>query len=165
MATIDATIGGTAANSYVTVAEADTYFDGRLYATAWTEDATEDDKIKALITATDRLDREDYYGYRWEEDQRLKWPRSGVATDDGVEIAFDEIPRQLKDATCELALALLGTDLLSESGLGGFDELEVGPLKLVVRHIPTGSLTDNVLRNLRGLVKKRGRGQIRLNRG
>lgn len=165
MATIDASIGGTASNSYALIAEADTYFDGRLHATAWNTTASADDKIKAMITATDRIDREDYIGVRYTEEQRLKWPRSGAQDDDGQEILVTEIPRGVKDATYELALALLGSDLLADNGLGSFDELAVGPLKLVVRHIPSGLLPDNVLRSLRDLRIARGRGQLRLNRG
>lgn len=50
MPDIVATISGEASNSYVTLAEAEGYFAGRLHASAW-ETALTADKEKALVTA------------------------------------------------------------------------------------------------------------------
>lgn len=110
MPTIDATLGGANSNSYVTEAEADAYWSTQLYDT-WTA-ATSDDKQRALIQATDRIDKEDFYGDRKDvtTPQRLKFPRTGLDKIDGIDIN-DVIPRQIKEATYELAKYLLTTDM------------------------------------------------------
>lgn len=93
--TLDATPGGATATSFVTVEYADDYFDLRLHNAAWLGTET---KKRALITATRELDAMAYRGVRATDTQALSWPRRGVP---------DPFPRQLKDATCELAYELL----------------------------------------------------------
>ena len=53
------TVGSASANSYVTEAAADTYFDDRLNASAWNDIDDDDDKARALIQAARRLEREE----------------------------------------------------------------------------------------------------------
>lgn len=165
---LDATPGGVNADSYVTVAEADAYFGNRLHASAWTALGTSD-KEKALKMATVRLDEEHWDGARAEDIslQALRWPRYGAVDIDGHGIEGDEIPRQLKEATYELALAMVATDLLKASGLEGFESIKVGPISVDVRQIPEGNLPDVVVRRLRGLrvAGSSGFGQPRLVRG
>jgi hypothetical protein len=97
MPTIDATVGGSAANSFETLDEANTYFDERLpLATPWV--ASGDTSIRALIMATRVLEAMNYphrmlrkgcdcnYYYtnrQWtgapaSATQRLSWPRVGM---------------------------------------------------------------------------------------
>ncbi|MBL8186585.1 MAG: hypothetical protein JNK38_01185 [Acidobacteria bacterium] len=117
--TIDATIGGTAANSYQELTVADSYFVERLNVNAW-HDAAPDDKKRALIMATRRLNRENWYGERVSSTQNLAWPRIGAIKPDspaggglgefygyGECYLTTEIPDLVKHAQCELALALL----------------------------------------------------------
>ena len=52
---IDATVGGIASNSYVSLEDANTYFSTRLHAETWTS-ASDADKEAALITATNIID-------------------------------------------------------------------------------------------------------------
>ncbi len=100
--TVEDGTGVDGANSYVTVAEADTYHSDRANA-AWTgEDAA---KQAALIKATDYIEQ-NYQG-RWlgTEDsttQPLSFPRT---IDSGV------IPDRLKQAVCVLALESLSNEL------------------------------------------------------
>ena len=54
---LDATVGGSSANSYCTRAEGDTYHEAHLYATAWTG-ATSGNKDAALVWATRMLDEQ-----------------------------------------------------------------------------------------------------------
>lgn len=69
------------ANSYVTVAEADQYFSDRLAATDWTG-ASADDKARALLEATRRVDAFRFFNerYRRNPDQALQFPRNDVRT-------------------------------------------------------------------------------------
>src|SRR5512136_3481655 len=63
------------ANSYADVADGDMYFEGHLYASAWTA-ASEDTKGAALIMATRLVDTQfQFNGYKAHEDQALQWPR------------------------------------------------------------------------------------------
>lgn len=152
MATIDATVGGASANSYVTVAEATSYFDARLNADAWTADATK--QIPALIMATLRIDQELYQGSPTSTTQRRKFPRMNMV-DPETDLAIDSatIPNDLKDAVCELALHLLraGTsDPTAPTGLEIFDALSVGDLSLTPAKI-VPQLPPQVTRLLRKL--------------
>lgn len=135
MPTIVATAGSSSANSYVTDAEADTYFDERLQASEWTGESDDDVKARALIQATNRLDEERYRGEKVSTGQALKWPRAYVYDEDGYEYATDSIPQIVKDATCELALSLLvanaaSTDAAANTGLEGFKRVKIGPIEV-----------------------------------
>jgi hypothetical protein len=141
--------GAADANSYITLEDAQVYFANRVYTDAW-DDA--DDQTKALITATQRLDQEGFMGQRASETQALKWPRTGVYSD-GLLLADDEIPQKVKDATCELALSLGGSNVLEPPELAPFHSLGVGPVNLVMKDSVNQleSLPVQVARLLRGL--------------
>jgi len=107
MATIDDTVAGAAANSYIDVADAETYFDGRLNTTAWDDSL---DQEAALIQACQILEQQDYVGVVSSDTQALKWPR--YADDAGTLIrnyAITAIPTPIRNAQCEVALWLLQT--------------------------------------------------------
>jgi hypothetical protein len=125
--TVVATAKATNANSYVSVADADTYFEGRLNASGWESSATADEKNRAVVMATNRLEQEEYHGTPTSSTQRLLWPRSGLSDDDGRSYDQDTIPRPVEEATYELALALLnGETELKDTGLEGFNRAKVG---------------------------------------
>ena len=106
-ATIDATIGGATANSYLTVAAADTLTETMLGTLAWAT-ATTDSKTRALITATRGLDTLGWIGSKATTPQALDWPRTGVSCD-GVDYDSTAIPAQILYATFDLANSLLTT--------------------------------------------------------
>lgn len=83
-------------NSYITLENAETYFEERLNSDAW-EDANENDKKRALITSTKSIDRLNFSGGKTNDEQVLQFPRDDDAS----------IPQTIKDATCENALMLL----------------------------------------------------------
>ncbi len=87
-------------NNYGTVGSANTYFGQRLNSTVWT-DASDADKLKALIEATRSIDRLRFKGAKADDDQLLQFPR-------GTDVA---VPTDIQYATYELAIVLLdGTD-------------------------------------------------------
>lgn len=117
----DASVGGPASNSYLTVAEFYTYLE-TAYAVVESPDALADMPILALATRTlnaalaprRRLMRSKgeppYYliaptwtGAPATATQALPWPRSGMYDRNGNAIATNVIPQELKDATAELA--------------------------------------------------------------
>jgi len=81
---------------YATIADAQTYFDGRLNSEAW-EDATTPDQDKSLITATKAIDRLNFAGDKFDSEQELQFPRG---TDTSV-------PQDIVEACCEMAYSLL----------------------------------------------------------
>jgi len=93
-------------NSYINVADADTYFGDLIHAELWTA-ASEETQAKALVTATKMLDRRYWAGTKYSDAQALDWPRSGLTDPEGNEVAEDAVPQFVLDATCELALALI----------------------------------------------------------
>jgi hypothetical protein len=121
--TIDATVGGANANSYVTLAEADAYLEGRLNVTAWTS-ATTDTKNRALVEAQRTLSPLPWAGSRTTDAQALAWPRQYVANPDAplpltpvarenllptYVVYYDDnvVPTRVKHGQVELALEFL----------------------------------------------------------
>ncbi len=89
------------ANSYVTVAEAKTY------ATARAENfPTDNAAVEALLVdAMDYLEalRRQFQGTKTSTVQELQWPRLSVVID-GEDYPSDSIPKELKNAQCQLAI-------------------------------------------------------------
>lgn len=145
-ATIDATLSGTSANSYVTLAAANTYFETVPDSSTWTS-KTDDQKNRALISATRWIDGLSFYGDRCTTTQALKWPREDYTVDD-IDLACTLIPEPIKTATYELARALANdTDAITgTTGTTGiYDQVELGELK--VKYNKT-SQTSGVINNV-----------------
>ena len=82
--TIDATVGGASANSYITLSDANGIVEGLIAdddVVAWDNSST-DNKNRALYTAAVRVDRERFLGARVTNTQALQWPRQGVRKPD-----------------------------------------------------------------------------------
>jgi len=145
-AVIDATLGGASANSYVTLADADAYFETTPDSATW-DDKTNDQKNRALISATRWIDALSFYGDCCSETQALKWPREDYKVD-GIELACTLIPVGIEVATYELARALANdTDAITGSTgtTGIYDQVELGELK--VKYNKT-SQTSGVINNV-----------------
>jgi hypothetical protein len=145
---IVATPGSATANSYVELSDAVAYFDGALYVEDW-EVADNETRTKALLAATLRLEQEEYLGHRVDELQALAWPREGLPTVDGFPVDPDTVPIRIQRAQIKLALAMLGSDLLSSTGLELFEEAQVDVLRVRMRDpLPAGQLPADVAREL-----------------
>ncbi len=111
------------ANSYASVADGDAYFEGHLYATAWTA-ATTETKSAALVMATRLVDSQfQFSGYKAHETQALQWPRERCPDPDrnlvtsslqspvlSSFVPNDEVPAGVASAVCEMARELLIVD-------------------------------------------------------
>jgi len=143
---IDATVGGANANSYLTLNNAQAIIDGFVQdadVTAWAS-ATTDQKNRALFTATQRLDRERFLGARATDTQALQWPRTGVRKPDtyintyAVGFPFrittdyytdTEIPQQVQYAQVVLAVYLHNNpDGIGLSGLEDYKNVKIGSI-------------------------------------
>lgn len=163
-----ATVKGTASNSYVTLAEANAYFTNRPGESA-TWDAETDDEVKsaALIRATGRLEQEQWQGYRSLEEQSLAWPRFETYDRDGWVYDSDLIPEPVKVATYKLAASIMaGSVTAADTGLEGFQEVVVGPLKVVPRHVQVaGELPEDVIREIAHLYETPSSANMRVYKG
>jgi hypothetical protein len=107
-------------NCYVTVSEADTYFEDRLDVAAWF-DAPPEERAKALVTATARLDALNWTGYASSSAQPLAFPRIGEYLDPRlgrlVSFSANGFPDRVVKATYELAYHFLNNDgLMDQTG-------------------------------------------------
>jgi len=146
--TIDATVGGENANSYLTLEAAEAIIGGFVQdddVVAWAS-ATTDQKNRALVSATQRLDRERFLGARATDTQALQWPRTGVRKPDtyintyAVGFPFrittdyytdTEIPDQIKYAECVLAVYLNNNrDGMGLSGIEDYKSVAIGSLRI-----------------------------------
>jgi len=84
------------ATPYLTTGDADLLFAERLHTEEW-DNATTEDKLKALIMATLAIDRLNFRGYKADESQERQFPR-GTDT---------VVPDDILYACCEIALKLL----------------------------------------------------------
>ena len=146
-ASIDATISGANANSFVTLDEANNYFATVPESSTW-DDKTVDQKKRALISATRWIDSFVYFGDRCDQNQALKFPRNNYQVD-GVELACTLIPQNIKYAQYELARALANdTDAITGAtgNQGNIAEAKLGDLevKYNVASQGTGSI-NNIL--------------------
>ena len=146
-ATITATLSSATANSYVTLAEANTYFETVPDSSTWTN-KTDDQKNRALIAATRWIDSFIFYGDRCDNEQALKFPRNNYKVDD-VELTCTSIPNNIKYAQYELARALANdTDAITGStGTdGNFSEVKLGDIEVKYNTASQGTgVVNNIL--------------------
>ena len=143
-ATINATLKSATANSYVTLAEADSYFETVPSSTTW-DDKTDDAKNRSLISATRWIDSLNFYGDRCDEDQALKWPRNNYHVD-RVELTCSTIPADIKYATYELARALANdTDSITGStgDTGLYESVKLGEMEVKYNNASQATGTVN----------------------
>ena len=120
------------AESYISVADASTYFTARGNTTWDALDTDEETAAReaALRKATDYMIatyRDRWEGARYSEDQALCWPRAGVVRD-SWSVDIDEVPVEIKRACAELALKSAST-ILNPDLKQGKVSVTVGPIK------------------------------------
>lgn len=129
------------ANSYVTVADANAYF-ALTNNTVWDALDPSDQKGPFLIQAVRFMQqryRKRWAGYRTSSTQLLDWPRASVSKPDvGIGYAaypsyygIHEIPQEVKDAQCELALRMSNGDLNPDIAPEDMARsIKVGPIEI-----------------------------------
>ena len=148
--TLVATAGSASANTYVTLADANTYFEGHAFAATWDAE-TDANKNIALAHATRILDRIAWAGIKGSTSssaltQALAFPRRWVPTleygaapeyisADFIDTSVgyydeDTIPTPIVRATCELALELVkaGTSDPFEQDASRIKSETIGPI-------------------------------------
>ncbi len=102
--TVEDGTGITGANTYVSLADCNTYHTN-LGNTTWT--GTDAAKTSAIYRAMAWLENQPFKGYPVVYEQALEWPRSGVTDRNGYAVEYDDIPPQIIGALCEAALVEL----------------------------------------------------------
>jgi hypothetical protein len=131
--TIVTTAGDASANSYVSVAEADAYFEARIDSQPWeaADEVDAEQKKRLLVSAARRINQINLIGRKASTTQALAFPRMGgmrirllnpeswgsFRSLDGEAYDLDEIPQAIKDAQCELALYFAEFGLDADSSL------------------------------------------------
>lgn len=102
-------------NSFVTVKEADDYFDARPDSDAWSE-LTSTQKEKALIYASSKINVMDFVGQKAEPAQPMAYPRDFEMT----------VPLEIKYAVCEEALAQTEKSVHLKNRREGISSVTIG---------------------------------------
>lgn len=127
---LDVTVGGAAAESYVSVADATTYLTARGVADSAFKSKDTTAKEAALRKATTYIDS--YYtfkGTKATEAQALQWPRYDVWAF-GYLVSNSIVPQRVKDACCELALKAIAADIAPDIEPQKVVAESVGPLSV-----------------------------------
>jgi len=132
--TLVATAKSTTANSYCTLVEADQYQDNRpAVSTTWA-DASENNKIRALLWATKLMESLfDWNGYASTTTQALGWPRMGLLERIDVVLDSDTVPQAVKDAQSEYARQLLVSNRAQDNDIESqsISSIKAGSVALV----------------------------------
>lgn len=162
------TVGGASSNSFATLAEAQSFHELNFGSDAWfgtTEDSVTS-QVRALVKAARRLNQENWLGSRVTSTQALSWPRDGVAKVDAVNNGFysygyctvgevyltTEIPQQIKDAQCLLALAYL--DGFADGEGDSIERWKADDVEITYRQSrPDGELPAEVTRLISPLIQ------------
>jgi hypothetical protein len=127
MPTIVATPGAANANSFLTMAEAEAYFETRGFDTNFTGDEG------TIISATRIMDTVPWTGSATDPAvQALTWPRTGMLNRNGYPIPSDVVPQELKDATAELSFWVTKGDRFKENVARqqGLQRMKAGKVEL-----------------------------------
>ena len=104
-------------NSYISLADADTYATDR---GLWTSATADDAKTVALLRAADYLNTLQWKGQPVDWQRTMAWPRIGVQLPDGGTIPMSLVPKAVAQAQTELAaLIVAGTNPLAPAERGG----------------------------------------------
>jgi len=142
--TVETGTGVPGADSYISLADANTYVSNHGNSAVWSA-AADASKEQALRLATQYIDLK--YGDRFKgcktwntqaKRQNLQWPRQGAIDNDGYEYPDDAMPACLVSAVVEAALRIIaGDDLLGviETGTIASESSTVGPLSQSISYI------------------------------
>ena len=152
-------------NSYVTIAQADSYFETRIDSSEW-ESSDDETKEQALVTATQLIDERHWIGAAVSSSQALAWPRKDAIYYDPrmgqqITIANDEVPSQVKIAVYEQALHLVQNEDLIAQKVQTFESISVGSIRLTDSNgdVTKTSITPSIIiKPLRPLIRRDGIG-------
>lgn len=150
-------------NSFVSVADADAYFEGRVSSDVWATSLLAA-KEKTLISATRILDSLEWAGVAVSDSQALSFPRSGLYYEPrvGYDKEIGGTPNRIKDATFEFAYHLLiNPDVVNDSGFVRNISIDSVKLDSIVQPSAMPSIVMDTIKPL--LLRRVGRTWWRAN--
>ena len=127
----DGTGTNAAANSYVSVEDADDIITTNIHISDSWDALTVSQKERLLVWASRYLDTQTRWkGYKTVDDSPLRWPRQGVCDRDDIEIDANTIPNQLKVATAEMARYLIDVDRSVERDTDGLERVKADVVEI-----------------------------------
>jgi hypothetical protein len=127
------------ANAYINEVDSDAYFEARDI-TSWDTNSSEA-KEGAILYATAYLDNTySFIGDIADITQPLAWPRTGTEWETSSGRNYDDmVPQIVIDATCELALDHITSDLNLVTSMGGaIQSASLGPMSVTYRDSQPG---------------------------
>lgn len=121
-------------NCYVSIADANEYFDTRIDSANWFSAIT-DVKEQALVTATSMVDDNAWLGSAVSSSQALAWPRKNVTFYSNkmgaqITIANTVVPTQVKIAVYEQALHLINNEDVLLGQTTSYESISIGSISL-----------------------------------
>lgn len=151
-------------NSYVSLAEANTYFDTRLNSDLWTA-ADANVKASALVTATRMLDEMPWIGTVVSDTQALAFPRVCEYFDPRLgQLTYldgTSVPDRINIATYELSYHLLLNDDIRQVS-STVESIQVGSIN-IVNPRRVSDIPSHVSKNIRPLLQNANRSWWRAN--
>jgi len=138
--TLTVTAGDASADSYLNAAGAKSYWDGIGFDYSGYSDTEIEQALRRATRWLDGRYRRMFPGERTNgRSQALEWPRSSVTDADGNDVASDEIPVEIENATAEAAKReVAGTTLSPDVTLADTVKSErVGPISTEYAAIPS----------------------------
>lgn len=150
------TPGASDADSYASLAEANTYNSNRLHVDDWsTDDVTKEAALKWAAILLDSNPRA-WTGAAASETQALGWPRTGMTNRNGFAIAIDAVPIELKRAQAEFARQLIAADRTADNSVinQGILGLKAGSVQVSFAKLETNnsSLVARSIREMNALA-------------
>lgn len=145
--TLIETVGAANANTYASLAEYKAYIETRVPYVEWRDLAilgtTIDEQLEIDLIAACRLlsNNLKWTGTAASETQVLSWPRNGMYSRNGVLIASNVNPVDLKLAQCEYAIQIRNGDLLSDNDAAakGVSKVKAGSVEVGFHAIDTST--------------------------
>lgn len=129
------TISSESYDTYIDLDYANLYLDGQIAATAWRAETSDDNKGRAIVSATRFIDRQLWDGNKVDSYQVHAFPRTGLVYpgDDAIEVPSNIVPQEVLDATAELASLLLdGSEVQTniDPNTGAIQSLKAGSVAI-----------------------------------
>ena len=161
--TLVATAAAANANSYCTLASANSYLEQNIHIySTWASLSTANAEA-CLIYATTLLDIQmDWIGTKGDDDQALRWPRDDVDDPDGYAVDEDTIPVFLQKATAFYAYYLSQEDRIAEADTFGYKKLKAGSLSMTVDKYDRKRIMPNAVWMMVMAYGSKASGQIRV---
>lgn len=117
MATV--TINATDYDAYRSLADHEIYLEAQISAATWQASTDDNQKGRAIISATRFIDRQVWQGEKADPYQEHAFPRTGLTYSDGSDVPSDAVPTEVLDAESELAAIMIdGTDVQGTAAPG-----------------------------------------------